>query len=110
VSMRETNCGYCGVELGQSNFTIDHIIPKSKGGSDSADNRMPACRECNLSKGTKTLEEFRLWASWRSLCKEQGFSIKQLEWLLNNTDLQERYRWGCPPVVFAFERSKEVSQ
>jgi 5-methylcytosine-specific restriction endonuclease McrA len=48
-------CQYCGrkhVEL-----TIDHIIPKSRGGSDSWDNLVAACKSCNNRKGSRTPEE-----------------------------------------------------
>ena len=36
----------------------DHIVPKSKGGPQSAENFMPLCRRCNSSKGDKDLLEW----------------------------------------------------
>jgi len=48
-------CVYCG--RGDLPFTIDHIIPKSKGGSDSWDNLVTACLTCNNKKGDRTPEE-----------------------------------------------------
>jgi len=47
-------CQYCGCT---SNLTIDHIIPKSKGGEDSWENLVTACIKCNNKKGDRTLEE-----------------------------------------------------
>lgn len=49
-------CAYCGIS-GVA-MTQDHIIPLSRGGSHTASNVTPACRPCNSSKGTKTLEEW----------------------------------------------------
>ena len=40
-------CQYCG----QDATTVDHIIPRSKGGNDLPDNLIAACNRCNYSKG-----------------------------------------------------------
>jgi 5-methylcytosine-specific restriction endonuclease McrA len=48
-------CQYCGkknVEL-----TVDHIIPKSRGGGDTWENLVSACVSCNNKKGCRTPEE-----------------------------------------------------
>lgn len=41
---------------------LDHVHPLSRGGEDVARNIVPACADCNLSKGAKTLAEWAL--SW----------------------------------------------
>jgi 5-methylcytosine-specific restriction endonuclease McrA len=46
-------CQYCGATR---KLTIDHVIPKSKGGSDDWDNLVVACSSCNIKKGDKYLE------------------------------------------------------
>lgn len=48
-------CSYCG--RGDLPLTLDHIIPKSKGGDDSWENLVAACMPCNNRKGDRTLEE-----------------------------------------------------
>ncbi len=48
-------CHYCG---GAERLTMDHLIPKLRGGSDSADNLVWACRSCNSSKGGRDMLEW----------------------------------------------------
>lgn len=52
----EYECVYCG-RRGKSNLTIDHVIPKAKGGKDTWDNLVTACLTCNQEKADLTLEE-----------------------------------------------------
>lgn len=49
-------CGICGGCLEMSDFTIDHIIPISKGGGHVFGNVHSAHRICNIRRGTKPLE------------------------------------------------------
>jgi 5-methylcytosine-specific restriction endonuclease McrA len=41
-------CQYCGA---RSNLTVDHVIPRSKGGTSSWENIVASCAPCNLRKG-----------------------------------------------------------
>jgi 5-methylcytosine-specific restriction endonuclease McrA len=47
-------CAYCD---SQKNLTIDHILPKSRGGDNSWTNLITCCRNCNRYKNNKTPEE-----------------------------------------------------
>lgn len=49
-------CAHCGKELTLKTFTVDHYIPKSKGGSGSMVNLIPLCSKCNLEKDNKIYE------------------------------------------------------
>lgn len=49
-------CAHCGVELTLKTFTVDHYIPRSKGGSSTMDNLIPLCSKCNSDKDSKILE------------------------------------------------------
>jgi len=51
-------CQYCGSL--STEMTIDHIIPKDKGGSDSWLNLVAACRKCNFYKGNNYLRDTNL--------------------------------------------------
>lgn len=53
---RET-CQYCGVQPGRSQLTVDHVMPRSRGGQTIWENVVTACRECNHRKGGRTPEE-----------------------------------------------------
>ena len=44
----EWTCQYCG---SRSNLTVDHVLPKSKGGSSSWENIVASCAPCNRRKG-----------------------------------------------------------
>ena len=49
-------CFYCGKAV--SDFEVEHMFPKSKGGSNRIDNLTLSCHDCNEKKGTLTAEEF----------------------------------------------------
>ena len=49
-------CQYCGGRAA----TIDHVIPKSRGGSNSPGNLVAACGRCNGLKGNRTPDEARM--------------------------------------------------
>lgn len=51
-------CQYCGKKA--PDLTIDHIVPKSRGGTDSWENLVAACVRCNNRKGNRTPEEARI--------------------------------------------------
>ena len=53
------HCAYCGCDLDFYDFEIDHLIPKSKGGSGRFENLQPCCRDCNKFKYNDNLEDFR---------------------------------------------------
>jgi len=50
-------CVYCGHSV-RKDLTIDHVIPKSKGGKDKWNNLVTACFKCNNKKASLSLEEF----------------------------------------------------
>lgn len=49
------SCQYCKVKTIE--LTIDHVTPRSKGGTDSWDNVVASCQRCNVKKGDRTLKE-----------------------------------------------------
>jgi 5-methylcytosine-specific restriction endonuclease McrA len=51
-------CQYCNKKLFHHNVTIDHVLPKSKGGVTSWRNCVASCKPCNKRKGDKLLSDF----------------------------------------------------
>ncbi|MCZ8354252.1 MAG: HNH endonuclease [Cyclobacteriaceae bacterium] len=55
IFKRDNNeCQYCGT---RRELTIDHVIPKARGGKDTWTNLVTACKRCNAKKGDYTPEE-----------------------------------------------------
>jgi len=50
-------CLYCGGRMTSSVKTLDHVIPRSRGGAHSIENVVVCCRSCNCAKKTRTLLE-----------------------------------------------------
>lgn len=53
-------CQYCGRRGTAFDLTLDHILPKSRGGRTVADNLVTSCKACNNRKGDRTPEEARM--------------------------------------------------
>ena len=52
-------CAYCGTK--PERLDPDHVVPLSRGGSNTPSNLLPTCNMCNSTKGAMTLPE---WATW----------------------------------------------
>jgi 5-methylcytosine-specific restriction endonuclease McrA len=50
-------CQYCGGQPGKHALTVDHVIPRSRGGTKSWENLVAACGPCNRRKGGRRPEE-----------------------------------------------------
>jgi 5-methylcytosine-specific restriction endonuclease McrA len=50
--------------LGKSDFTVDHIVPRSRGGKDQWTNTACACYHCNHRKGNRLPNEAGMRLRW----------------------------------------------
>jgi 5-methylcytosine-specific restriction endonuclease McrA len=50
-------CQYCGKQPSRKDLTVDHIVPRSRGGDTTWNNVVTACQCCNGRKGNRTPEE-----------------------------------------------------
>ena len=57
--MSNNVCPYCNKQIPPLDFSIDHKIPKNRGGTNSLNNLHLVCIKCNKVKGDLTDEEFR---------------------------------------------------
>lgn len=61
IYMRDKyRCQYCGDKKTASELTLDHILPRSRGGDNSPVNVVTACVACNQRKGNRTPSEARM--------------------------------------------------
>jgi 5-methylcytosine-specific restriction endonuclease McrA len=51
-------CVYCGTTNGR--LTLDHVVPRSRGGESVWENVVTSCAPCNLRKGSRTLDEAQM--------------------------------------------------
>lgn len=55
---RDANrCQYCGRRFSTSELSLDHVIPRSRGGTNTWDNVVCCCLDCNVRKGGRTPRE-----------------------------------------------------
>ncbi len=57
LSRDNYTCQYCGVMPPRKELTVDHIIPRSRGGKTTWENVVTACQKCNGRKGSRTPDE-----------------------------------------------------
>jgi 5-methylcytosine-specific restriction endonuclease McrA len=82
------SCQYCGRRLSRSELNLDHVVPRSLGGSSTWDNVVCSCHRCNRIKGGRTPEEAGMHLrrrpfkpGWTGFLVE-GSSVKRYkEWL-----------------------------
>ena len=58
-------CFYCGICVGPSNLTMDHVVPLVRGGRSIKNNLVPVCKKCNSQK------KYLLPMEWEKYLKGQ---------------------------------------
>ena len=75
-------CAYCDLKLDIDSATIDHVIPKFKGGHNVKSNMICSCSKCNTSKGSGMLED---WYNPSNLNYTEERLVKIKHWVENNS-------------------------
>ena len=86
-------CQYCHGESGDAVLEWEHILPKSRGGSDKVNNATLACRKCNTDKGSMTPQEWMSAINAKAhKTKLDEVRIKGIQAVSNNkTGVSNRY-------------------
>lgn len=62
---QDGRCLYCGIGLLESEVTVDHVVPITRGGSNWSDNLVVCCKSCNSSKNNRTIPEWEKARGWK---------------------------------------------
>lgn len=76
--VRDRNmCAYCGNHFHESDLTVEHVTPVSRGGMHLWTNVVTACRSCNTRKGSRRPEEARMPLLYvpYAVCRNEGFIL-----------------------------------
>ena len=72
ILLRDRNsCQYCGDAMSSSELTLDHVVPRSRGGLSSWENLVACCHPCNRQKGNQLVHE----AGMRLLREPRAFTL-----------------------------------
>src|ERR1700733_303154 len=66
-----TTCQYCGEVLPSSELTLDHVIPRSRGGASTWENLVACCHACNRHKGN----QFPIEADMKLMREPRAFNL-----------------------------------
>ncbi|WP_444887211.1 HNH endonuclease [Microbulbifer sp. JMSA008] len=96
-------CLYCGSIFKSAELTRDHVIPVSKGGMDSWENVVTACRRCNQHKGNFLLEDIDMEllalpfcpnaAEYLALINSERIRGDQMEFLRSQFSRRRQQNW-----------------
>ena len=81
-AIQKSTCALCGKRVTKTTRSIDHKIPRSKGGSDRLTNLQLVHRSCNSSKGTSSTAKAR-----KHLQPKKGTAKRQAGTYIGNTRL-----------------------
>ncbi|MGH9668576.1 MAG: HNH endonuclease [Terriglobales bacterium] len=72
ILLRDRNsCQYCGSVMPSSELTLDHVVPRSRGGLSTWENLVACCHPCNRQKGNQSASE----AGMRLLREPRAFTL-----------------------------------
>ena len=84
----KSTCQYCGRRLPRHQLNLDHVIPRSLGGTSMWENVVCSCVPCNRRKGGRNPQEARMKLlrqpykpTWTPFIQEGGENVRYREWL-----------------------------
>lgn len=79
----DSKCRYCRIGLAWREWTVDHAVPFSRGGANTIDNIVMACRNCNARKATGMPHEYAIRMAMEGLrldCLPVGVPVQLFLW------------------------------
>jgi 5-methylcytosine-specific restriction endonuclease McrA len=87
-------CQFCGSTLSMRNGTIDHVHPRSRGGTHSLDNCVASCKTCNNAKGDMLLSDFERKTNMKLKTEPRQLTeAEKIDCLLKTVKSKERNAW-----------------
>ncbi len=90
ILLRDRNsCQYCGAVLASSELTLDHVVPRSRGGLSTWENLVACCHPCNRRKGNQLPME----ANMKLIREPRAFNLhtsRHIMRLLGHSDAKWR--------------------
>ncbi len=86
-------CMYCGQKGTGAELELEHVFPKSRGGKNTWENLVAACRKCNGRKGDRTPEEAGMALIHRPLPATIHTSRFVLKQLGSEVDEWQKFLW-----------------
>ena len=71
-------CCFCGKHFPTKELTLDHVIPRSRGGKTEWDNIVLSCYSCNTKKGDRTPQEAKISMQYQPFKPERNFMFYHL--------------------------------
>ncbi len=95
ILIRDGNvCQYCGEKFKSNELTLDHVIPKSRGGGKAWNNLVSCCGPCNRKKDNKTPQEAGMPLLHRPLPASVHTGRGILRTMALETTGWEKYLWA----------------
>ncbi len=99
-------CQYCGAQPGAEGITIDHVVPRSQGGTSSWTNCVAACETCNAKKSDRTpdragmkLRRRPFRPEWKPFYAAQGAGVESWSQVSRTHDRRWPWREPAPACV-----------
>ncbi len=94
-------CAYCASRFVETELTVEHIVPVSRGGRHEWTNVVTACRSCNTRKGNRRPEEAHMPLMYvpYAVCRNEGFILSNRriladQMLFLQASLPRHSRWA----------------
>lgn len=102
IYARDNNmCQYCGGKFPRQELNLDHVIPRSKGGTSTWENVVCSCQSCNRRKGGRTPQEAKVTLlrkpykpKWTPFM-QQTFSLARYEEWLPFVSMVDASYWNA---------------